>query len=122
MSFKALRRSRDAKGAAHISTPLTGNPILSRPASAKTFTPQKVIRAVDNRRATAPQELSFSKGDFFYVIKEVQLAPGKASAAAQGGHGNGSGVAWYEAHNPVTGARGLVPIAAFEELAKQSTT
>jgi hypothetical protein len=72
MSFKALRRSRDAKASA-ISTPISTIPLISKPPSAKTFTPQKVIRAIDNRRATAPQELSFSKGDFFYVTRELVL-------------------------------------------------
>ncbi|KAF9506593.1 hypothetical protein BS47DRAFT_1352610 [Hydnum rufescens UP504] len=104
MSFKALRRSRDAK-ASVISTPISASPLISKPPSAKTFTPQKVIRAIDNRRATAPQELSFSKGDFFYVTRELDLQSGL----------------WYEAHNPVTGSRGLVPADAFEELSKQST-
>ncbi|KAF8324463.1 uncharacterized protein EI90DRAFT_3129928 [Cantharellus anzutake] len=101
MSFKALRRSRDAKASA-ISPPVSANPLLSRPPSAKTFTPKKVIRAIDSRRTTNPQELSFSAGDFFYVVSEIQLVNGE----------------WYEAHNPVTGSRGLVPAAAFEELSK----
>lgn len=70
MSF--LRRSRDAK-AANISTPLTnGNAILSKPTSAKNFIPDKVIRAIEPRRAQAPQELSFSKGDFFFVTRELE--------------------------------------------------
>lgn len=78
MSFKALRRSRDAKGQRPISasTPLStpnGPAMLSKPMSAKSFVPDKVIRAVESRRATAPQELSFSKGDFFYVTKDVDL-------------------------------------------------
>lgn len=77
MSFKALRRSRDAKATASISTPLSANggatTMLSKPASAKSFIPNKVIRAIDSRRAAAPQELSFSKGDFFYVTKDVDF-------------------------------------------------
>lgn len=73
MSFKALRRSRDSKASA-ISPPLSANPVLSRPPSAKTFTPKKVIRAIDSRKTAHPQELSFSAGDFFYVVKELRLA------------------------------------------------
>lgn len=56
------------------------------------------------RRSKAPQELSFQKGDFFYVIREI----------------NDNG-AWYEAHNPVSGARGLVPRSMFEEFNKVPT-
>ncbi|KAF8259902.1 hypothetical protein EI94DRAFT_1750198 [Lactarius quietus] len=42
-----------------------------------------------------------SASDFFYVIREV----------SEGG-------SWYEAHNPMTGARGLVPRAMFESFNK----
>lgn len=81
----------------HISTPL---PPVSKPPAA-VVPPQKVIRAIGVYRSLAPQQLSFQKGDFFYVIREV----------------NDEG-AWYEAHNPMTGARGLVPKALFEEFNK----
>lgn len=73
-------------------------PTLSKPVSA-VVPPKKVIRALSGHRASAPQELSFSKGDFFYVIRDVV-------------HANGN--EFYEAHNPVTGARGLVPRELFE--------
>ncbi|KAI0034415.1 hypothetical protein K488DRAFT_17084, partial [Vararia minispora EC-137] len=73
---------------------------ISKPSSS-IAPPQKVIRATAPYRSTAPQELSFSKGDFFYVIKEIN------------DHGS-----WYEAHNPMTGARGIVPRAMFEEFNK----
>jgi len=63
--------------------------------------PKKVIRALQPYRPQAPQELGFSKGDFFYVVGEVD-----------------GGAGWYEAHNPVTGARGLVPKSCFEEFQK----
>ncbi|KAJ7162564.1 scd2/ral3 [Mycena crocata] len=67
--------------------------------------PQKVIRALSAYRPQAPQELPFKKGDFFYVLRDVDN---------QG--------AWYEAHNPVSGARGLVPKDMFEEFNKNSTS
>ena len=97
--MKSLRKSLNANGGkdsirSHISTPL---PPVSKPPSA-ILPPQKVIRALSNYRPQAPQELSFQKGDFFHVLRDVD---------DQG--------AWYEAHNPVTGARGLVPRAMFEE-------
>jgi bud emergence protein 1 len=97
--MKALRKSfsKDQYQHSQISPPL---PPISRPSKA-VIPPQKVIRATNPYRSTAPQELSFSKGDFFYVVKEVN------------DHG-----AWYEAHNPMTGARGIVPRALFEEFIK----
>ena len=98
--MKALRKSLNAsKETPHhqISTPL---PSVSKPPAA-IIPPQKVIRALDSYRSRAPQQLSFQKGDFFYVIRPVE---------DQG--------SWFEAHNPMTGARGLVPKAMFEEFRK----
>lgn len=99
--MKALRKSLNGNkdsGFAHISTPMPAI-ALSRPTPLTP--PSKVIRAIAPYRSQAPQQLSFQKGDFFHVIKEV----------------NDEG-SWYEAHNPMTGARGLVPRALFEEFAK----
>ena len=102
-SMKSLRKSlngnRESNSRPQISTPLP-LPSVSKPPSA-ILPPQKVIRALQSYRSQAPQELSFTKGDFFYVLKD--LAPTGA---------------WYEAHNPVTGARGLVPRSMFEEFGK----
>ena len=104
--MKSLRRSFNQKdshgshGHLPISAPLTTLPPISRPIE-KTQPPKKVIRATDNYRSRAPQELSFSKGDFFHVIKEVDDASD-----------------WYEANNPLSGARGLVPKHLFEEFTK----
>lgn len=99
ISMKALRKSLNNKDShqPYISTPL---PPVSRP-SAAVVPPQKVIRATSSYRSPTPQQLSFQRGDFFYVIREV----------AEGG-------SWYEAHNPVTGSRGLVPKSMFEAFNK----
>lgn len=83
-----------------ISTPLP-IPTLSKPSTA-ILPPQKVIRALTNYEKQAAQELSFRKGDFFYVLKDPEDS------------------VWYEAHNPVTGARGLVARAMFEEFSKNA--
>lgn len=104
--MKSLRKSLNGNSPkdsirSHISTPLP-LPSISKPPSA-ILPPQKVIRALSNYRSQAPQELSFQKGDFFYVLRDVD------------NHG-----AWYEAHNPVSGARGLVPRSMFEEFSKSS--
>lgn len=104
--MKSLRRSFNQKdshgshGHLPISAPLASLPPISRPIE-KTQPPKKVIRATDNYRSRAPQELGFSKGDFFHVTKEIDPSSD-----------------WYEANNPMTGARGLVPKHLFEEFGK----
>lgn len=96
-----LRRSihsKDMNGPV-ISTPI---PAVSKPTNS-ILPPKKVIRALDDHRPQAPHELGFSKGDFFHVVNEIDQGPG-----------------WYEANNPVTGARGLVPKSKFEEFNKSN--
>ncbi|KAI9891267.1 MAG: bud emergence protein 1 [Vezdaea aestivalis] len=65
--------------------------------------PKKVIRALYDYEATPnrPQELSFSRGDFFHVI------------------GRENDPNWYEACNPsMPNARGLVPVPYFQVLGR----
>ncbi|KAF9582050.1 bud emergence protein 1 [Lunasporangiospora selenospora] len=62
--------------------------------------PRKVIKALYNYSTKQPEELSFSIGDFFHVI------------------GNEDDEDWYEASNPITNARGYVPVAYFQVLEK----
>jgi bud emergence protein 1 len=101
--MKALRKSltstRDHHSSQSISTPIT-SPTLSK-VSINLPPPTRVIRATSTYRSQAPHQLSFEKGDFFHVIRDIDN-PGL----------------WYEAHNPMTGARGLVPRAMFEEFSK----
>ncbi|KAG8678346.1 bud emergence protein 1, partial [Ceratobasidium sp. 395] len=96
--MKSLRRSLNKD--TPIPTPVQ-HPSLGKPVSA-TAPPQKVIRALRPYRSTSPQELSFGKGDFFYVVKDI---------------GD-----WYEAHQTITGSRGLVPRSYFEEIKSTSST
>lgn len=93
-TMKTLRKSlqRDTHRL-QISTPLP----LQKPTHAS-LPPQKVIRAIAPHTPTLQSELAFQKGDFFYVTRDP-----------------GSDCPSYEVHNPVTGARGLVPKALFEE-------
>lgn len=63
--------------------------------------PKKVIRATRDYKSRAPQELSFSKGDFFHVLNDESSSPD-----------------WLEATNPLTNARGLVPASYFDILNK----
>lgn len=102
--MKSLRKSLNGNGnrdihRLEISTPLP-LPSVSKPQNAS-LPPQKVIRAIASYRPQGPQQLPFQKGDFFYVTGNVET---------QGD--------WYDAHNPVTGARGLVPKSMFEEFCK----
>lgn len=61
----------------------------------------QVIRALYDYTARTPQELSFSRGDFFHVI------------------GREADPDWYEACNPaLPDARGLVPVAFFQALGR----
>lgn len=98
-----LRRSmhggKDNAHIPHISTPI---PAVSKPTPA-IQPPKKVIRALEDHRPQAPHELSFQKGDFFHVINEIDQGPG-----------------WYEANNPMTGARGLVPRSKFEVFSRSN--
>ncbi|CAE6414028.1 unnamed protein product, partial [Rhizoctonia solani] len=94
--MKSLRRSLNKDS--HTHSPVVSGPMqlpsLGKPVPA-TAPPSKVIRALQPYRSNGPQELSFSKGDFFHVFRDM---------------GD-----WYEAHNPMTGSRGLVPRSYFEE-------
>ncbi|KAJ7067965.1 hypothetical protein C8F01DRAFT_1116364 [Mycena amicta] len=97
---KSASSSKDGSGIrAQISTPL---PAVAK-AQSSIQPPQKVIRAMGDYRPQAPQQLPFKKGDFFHVLRDVDV-----------------GGAWYEAHNPMTGARGLVPKDLFEEFNKNA--
>ncbi|KAF9107168.1 bud emergence protein 1 [Mortierella sp. AM989] len=62
--------------------------------------PRRVIKALYDFKTQQPEEMPFVKGDFFHVV------------------GNEDDEDWYEACNPVTGARGFVPVAYFQILEK----
>ncbi|KAF9408656.1 bud emergence protein 1 [Podila epigama] len=62
--------------------------------------PRKVIKALYDYRSQQSEELSFTKGEFFYVV------------------GNEDDEDWFEASNPVTGERGFVPVTYFQVLEK----
>ncbi|KAI8929408.1 hypothetical protein BC831DRAFT_444300 [Entophlyctis helioformis] len=72
----------------------------SHPASIFNLPPKKVVRANGNYTARYVGELSFEKGDFFYVINERP-----------------DGLT-YEVINPVAKSRGLVPTSFFDSLDK----
>lgn len=71
---------------------MTGNNLLQ--------SPKKVIKALYDYTPQGPGELQFSKGDFFHVM------------------GNENDTEWYEACNPSTNVRGMVPVPYFEVFGK----
>lgn len=93
--MKALRRSikgeRDAKSP-HIS--------ISQKSAMAITAPKKVIKALHDYDPTGPDQLAFAKGDFFHVVSREDDE------------------IWYEACNPATGAKGLVPVKYFQALGK----
>ncbi|GAA6063034.1 hypothetical protein JCM10212_001013 [Sporobolomyces blumeae] len=72
----------------------------SRTAHTAPAPPKRVIRATASYRAQTPQELNFEEGDFFHVVSD------------EGGED------WFDAANPMTGARGLVPADHFQVLGR----
>ncbi|RPA75944.1 hypothetical protein BJ508DRAFT_338367 [Ascobolus immersus RN42] len=72
------------------------------PKSALTILPpKKIIKALYDYQPTQEHELPFNTGDFFHVI------------------GRENDTEWYEACNPATNVRGLVPVSFFEVLEKK---
>ncbi|KAK9768496.1 bud emergence protein 1 [Basidiobolus ranarum] len=69
-------------------------------AQAGVVIPKKVICALYDYRSEAPYQLSFHTGDFFHVI------------------GNEDDDDWWEATNPMTKVRGIVPASYFEVIEK----
>lgn len=66
--------------------------------------PKKVIKALYDYEPQGPGELKFSKGDFFHVLSEDDLNTNKE---------------WYEATNPITNSRGMVPVSYFHAFDKK---
>ncbi|KAH6856050.1 hypothetical protein B0I37DRAFT_389441 [Chaetomium sp. MPI-CAGE-AT-0009] len=97
-AFKALRIGRrsmksEEKNKPHVSIP--------QKAAVAIVPPKKVIRALHDYTAQNPEELSFSRGDFFHVI------------------GRENDPDWYEACNPaLPDPPGLVPVSFFQSLGR----
>ncbi|GAA5854400.1 hypothetical protein JCM8547_001809 [Rhodosporidiobolus lusitaniae] len=104
--MKGIRRSlnKDRIGAPtptySSSKPPAATPIPQARPQAAPAPPKRVIRATAAYRAQTPQELSFAEGDFFHVVSD------------EGGED------WFDAANPMTGARGLVPSSHFQVLGR----
>ncbi|RPB26034.1 hypothetical protein L211DRAFT_874593 [Terfezia boudieri ATCC MYA-4762] len=97
--MKGIRRS--IKGdKTHTYEPKAGHMSITPKSAITIQPPKKVIKALYDYIPRTDEELGFSRGDFFHVI----------------GRENDS--EWYEACNPATNARGLVPVAWFQILGK----
>jgi len=88
---RSLRSARLSVVKNQISTPVI---------QTSTNSPKKVIKALYDYNAQSPNELSFARGDFFLVT---------------GREGDAS---FYEAFNPITNSRGIVPVPYFQVLEK----
>ncbi|RCH79056.1 bud emergence protein 1, partial [Rhizopus stolonifer] len=91
---KSLRRLTKAK----ISTPVT------QPNNTNLELPKKIIKALYDYQAKAPHELSFRKGDFFHVTARENDPE------------------WFEACNPASNLKGIVPVAYFQVIDKTERT
>lgn len=74
--------------------------------------PKSVIRAIASYKSRSPQELSFESGDFFHVMGE-HMRPSTGISSDQQQQ-----EVWFDAANPLTGTRGLVPAALFQVLGR----
>ncbi|KAG1149409.1 hypothetical protein G6F37_003174 [Rhizopus arrhizus] len=86
---RSLRTARLSVVKNQISTP-----VIQKNVS----TPNKVIKALYDYNAQNPNELSFKRGDFFFIVKGDDQ--------------------YYEAFNPITNSRGVVPVHYFQALEK----
>lgn len=89
--MQSFKRSKDK-----LKSPVT--PVKrsgSHSSQVKNEVPMKVIKALYDYEAQGPGELRFQKGDFFHVVSETEPQ-------------------WYEATNPMTRVKGMVPKSYFE--------
>lgn len=104
--MKNFRRSKDRR---HVLDALTASNGLATlpvrhyqpqlPEDRRLLLPHKVIKALYDYAPQGPGELKFTKGDFFHLVREDDED-------------------WFEASNPVTGARGMVPRVYFEVIGR----
>lgn len=102
--MKSFRKSKRLSG-----SPLSQKPSIShigvRDASLPDPSlqlPRRVIKALYDYSAQGPGELSFLKGDFFHLFSD----PADSLADELDG--------WFEATNPITNSKGMVPVSYFE--------
>lgn len=100
-SFRKSKRLSNSLGLSkHSISRVTLGQLIGSDVSAVLKSPEKVIKALYNYEPQGPGELKFEKGDFFHVVEALDAAH----------EANG----WYEATNPATQQRGMVPMSYFE--------
>lgn len=101
-SFKSSKRTSNGNGAAQQHIPGSSLSAMSSKSFA-TEPPKKIIRALYDYRPQGPGELKFQKGDFLYVT------------------GSENSQEWYEAYDPPSNMRGVVPVSYFEVVSRKDT-
>ncbi|WPK24279.1 hypothetical protein PUMCH_001546 [Australozyma saopauloensis] len=105
-SFRKSKRLSNSLGLSkHLISRVTSGQLTAADLHQVHETPLKVIKALYDYEPQGPGELRFKCGDFFHVLQEE---------GASGHEANG----WYEATNPVTQQRGMVPISYFEAFSR----
>ncbi|KAF8001338.1 hypothetical protein HF325_003839 [Metschnikowia pulcherrima] len=100
-SFRKLKRLLNLLNLSkHLISRVTLSQTPSDELSSVLRLPEKAIKALYDYTPQGPGELRFQKGDFFHVIQD------------QAGNNEANG--WYEATNPATQQRGMVPMSYFE--------
>lgn len=101
---------RSFKGDKRTSSTSSGNSVATSPvlqsglkSAIATVPPKKIIRALYDYTSQGPGELGFKKGDFLYVV----------------GHEDDQD--WYEACDPPSNLRGMVPVSYFEVVSRKET-
>lgn len=97
---KSKRLSNSLNSSKHLISRVTSTQMNNDELDQVLKLPKKVIKALYDYQPQGPGELKFAKGDFFHIVEEQN-----AEAEANG---------WYNATNPATNQRGMVPMLYFE--------
>ncbi|GEQ72280.1 hypothetical protein JCM33374_g5967 [Metschnikowia sp. JCM 33374] len=108
-SFRKSKRSSNSSNSSKQSiSRVASSQMNSEELNAVLKSPEKAIKALYDYKPQGPGELRFQKGDFFHVVQD------------QAGNNEANG--WYEATNPATQQRGMVPMSYFEVFNKTKHT
>lgn len=89
-------KERASKSLRRLTKPKISTPI----AQVTLDLPKKIIKALYDYQAKAPHEITFKKGDFFHVT------------------GRENDLEWFEACNPASQLKGIVPVSHFQVIDK----
>lgn len=101
--IKSFRKSKRLSGSSSPAKPSILRVSSGTLAADASFQlPRRVIKALYDYAAQGPGELSFNRGDFFHLCSD------NADQIAEESDG------WFEATNPATNSKGMVPVSYFE--------